>query len=167
VVVFYPPDEGRGREQFDLVRLSSLAEIVRVFRTSEAAHVDWQGYTPDVSALKLKLIDTFFTMAARWGHLAPPAIGPIAPTSVLPPPFNGYMHHYVDGPERLAELARTKSPDRQKWELPWTHDPAKLHPGDLRYWTAERPSLSSPDERHNPRHLPMPTADGEVQTTET
>ncbi|MFL6603936.1 MAG: capsular polysaccharide synthesis protein [Steroidobacteraceae bacterium] len=168
VVVFYPPDEGRGREQFDLARLSSLAELVRVFWVSEAAHVDWQGYTPDVSALKLKLVDTFFTMAARWGRLAPPALGPIAPPSALPPPFDGYMHHYVDGPDRFAELPRMKSPDRQKWEPPWTHNPAKLHPGDLRYSTATRPSFPYPDERPNPRHDQTPGGgDGEVQTVET
>lgn len=170
VVVFYPPDEERLHERFDLARLSSLSELVRVFGVSEGAHVDWQGYTPDVSALKLKLVDTFFTMAERWGRLAPPAIGPIAPSSALPPPFNGCMHHYVDGPERLAELARMKSPDRQKWEPYWTHDPAKLcpvPPGGFRMSEAPRSSFRSSDERHNPRDLQMPAAEGEVQTTET
>jgi hypothetical protein len=165
VVVFYPPDEEQAREQFDLARFSSLSDLVRVFRASEAANVDWQGYTPDVSALKLKLIDTFFAMAARWGRLAPPAIGPIAPSSALPPPFDGYMHHYVDGPERLAELARTKS-DRHKWEPPWTRNPAKVTPGDQRY--RARPYLPSPDVLHNVRQLQTPGAsDGEVQTAET
>jgi hypothetical protein len=168
VILFYPPDEGRAREQFDLARFSSLSEIVRVFRASEAADVDWHGYTPDVSALKLKLIDTFFNMAARWGRLAPPAIGPVAPSSALPPPFDGYMHHYVDGPERLAERAHIKSPDRQKWEAAWIHNPAKLNYGDMRYAPAPRPSVALQDDQHDERRLQTTaTEDEDARAEET
>ncbi len=40
---------------------SSLAELVRVFDPTEADAVD----TPDVGALKLGLIDSFFALAER------------------------------------------------------------------------------------------------------
>lgn len=111
VVAFYPLDEGPKRKA-DLERFSTLSELVRVFWPSEAALVDWQGYTPDVSALKLKLVDRFFSMATRWGELAPSPLGPIAPPST-PPEFD--IPHYFEAPQRLAALARTKSPDRHRW----------------------------------------------------
>jgi hypothetical protein len=85
VVVFYPASEGSQHES-DLERFSSLSELVRVFRLSEANLVDWRGYSPDVSALKLKLVDNFFAMAARWGRLAPPRIEGFAASSELPVP---------------------------------------------------------------------------------
>ena len=110
VVVFYPPNEG-SIEASDRALFSSLAELVRVFRPEEAALVDWEGYTPDVGALKLKLIDRFFAMAARWGQLPLAPVGPIAPTGVLP---YDTCRNYAEA-ERLAELERTKSPDRQRW----------------------------------------------------
>jgi hypothetical protein len=69
VVVFYPSHEGPGHKS-DRERFSSLAEMVRVFYVSEAAAVDWRGYTPDVSLLKLRMTDQFFGLAARWGRLA-------------------------------------------------------------------------------------------------
>jgi hypothetical protein len=71
VVVFYPPDEWSHHESH-LARFSSLSELVRVFQPSEASFANWLGYTPDVSTLKLKLLDAFCTMAAaRWGPLPP------------------------------------------------------------------------------------------------
>lgn len=75
--------------------------------------MDWRGYSPDVSALKLGLTDRFFEMARRWGP--PPAAPPlrIAPSSELPPSSD--TRNYLEAPERLAQLARTKSPDRQRW----------------------------------------------------
>lgn len=69
VVVFYPSHDGPGHKS-DRERFSSLAEMVRVFNFSEAAAVNWRGYTPDVSLLKLRMTDQFFGLAARWGRLA-------------------------------------------------------------------------------------------------
>jgi Capsular polysaccharide synthesis protein/Methyltransferase domain len=114
VVVFYPPNEASQRDS-DRERFSSLRELVRVFRPGEASLVDWRGYTPDVSTLKLELVDRFFEMAARWGPLAPARIVDIAPSSALPVPAGSGMPNYFDDAERLARLARSKSPDRQRW----------------------------------------------------
>jgi hypothetical protein len=77
--------------------------------------VDWSGYTANVGTLKLKLIDRFFAMASRWGPLPKLPVGPIAPPSVLPVPACHNREQYLKDPARLAELARTKSPDRQRW----------------------------------------------------
>jgi Capsular polysaccharide synthesis protein/Polysaccharide pyruvyl transferase/Methyltransferase domain len=130
VVVFYPPNEGAQRDS-DLERFSSLAELVRIFRPSEAALVDWQGYTPDVSALKLKIIDTFFTLAMRWRPLPGVRVAGIAPSSALPVPTSSDMHQYFEDPERLARLARTRSPDRQKWGAPSSYKPDWAERGQL------------------------------------
>lgn len=122
VVVFFPPNEGTAHES-DKERFSSLSELVRVFRPSEASLADWRGYTPDVSALKLKLVDAFFAMAARWGCLAPPRVEGIAPPSALPVPSPTDSYNYFNDPERLKRLARAKSPDRQKWGAPSNYKP--------------------------------------------
>lgn len=90
VVVFFPPDEWSypllepEAVKSHLARFSTLSEFVRMYRPSEAALANWQGHTPDVSALKLKLLDTFFTMAERWGPLPSAQLGPIAPPLELP-----------------------------------------------------------------------------------
>jgi hypothetical protein len=52
VVVFYPLNSDAGRLS-DKERFSSLSDIVRVFELNEVGSVDWQGYLPDVSDLKL------------------------------------------------------------------------------------------------------------------
>jgi hypothetical protein len=130
VVVFYPPNEGSQHES-DLERFSSLSGLVRVFRPSEATLVDWRGYTPDVSALKLKLVDCFFAMAARWGRLAPPRIEGFAPSSELPVPSDCDMHDYFNDLERLDRLARTKSPDRQKWSAASSYKSDWAHRGKM------------------------------------
>ena len=83
VIVFLPSNEGAAHRS-DLERFSSLSEMVRVFALSETSLVDWRGYTPDVSLLKLKLVDAFFRMAAAWGHLEPPRVHGIAPPEALP-----------------------------------------------------------------------------------
>jgi hypothetical protein len=117
VVVFLPPNEGAAH-QSDKERFSSLSELVRVFHPSEASFVDWRGYTPDVSALKLKLVDDFFAMAERWGHLKPPRVEGLAPSSALPVPSLSGPYNYFNDPERLKRLEQAKSPDRQKWSAP-------------------------------------------------
>lgn len=123
VVVFYPPNEGKAH-QSDRERFSSLSEIVRVFRPSEAQFADWRGSTPDVSALKLRLIDTFFAMAARWGSPKSPRVEGIAPASALPVPSSADAYDYFADPERLDRLALAKSPDRLRWGAPSNYKPA-------------------------------------------
>lgn len=130
VVVLYPPNEGSQQES-DRERFSSLAELIRVFRPSETAMIDWLGYTPEISALKLALVDKFIEMAARWG---PPASSQglrIAPSSELPVPADSDVHSYFDNPDRLAQLARTKSPDRQKWGSASSYKPEWAARGQL------------------------------------
>jgi hypothetical protein len=117
VVVFYPRDEVVVKD--DMARFSSLCEIVRVFSLSEANLVDWRGYSPDVSTVKLRLIETFCNMAERWGQTSRPPIGPIAPSTELPFQFSDVPCD----PERLDELIRTKSPDRHRWGAPSSYDP--------------------------------------------
>jgi hypothetical protein len=114
VVVFLPLNEGAQHES-DLERFSSLSELVRVFRLSETALVDWQGYVVDVSALKLKLIDSFFAMAARWGRIVSAGVTGIAPSSELPVPTSSDVQAYFSDPDRLERLEQAKAPDRQRW----------------------------------------------------
>jgi hypothetical protein len=147
VVVFYPPNEGPLSES-DRERFSSLSELVRVFRPSEAALVDWLGYTPDVSSLKLKLVDSFFAMATRWGQLAPP---PIEPTTQVAPLFD--VHRYFENSDRLAELARTKSPDRRRWGANSSYKPA---------W-AERGKVAAQFIRDGSRVLEIGTGPGTLR----
>jgi capsular polysaccharide synthesis protein/methyltransferase family protein/polysaccharide pyruvyl transferase len=122
VVVFFPADQGAAHES-DKERFSSLSELVRVFHLTQASLVDWRGYSPDVSALKLKLVDAFFAMAVRWGHPAPPRVAGIAPSSVLPVPSADDSRNYLDDPERLERLTRAKSPDRQRWGVASSYRP--------------------------------------------
>jgi hypothetical protein len=85
VVVFYPINDETGHG-FDRERFSSLATLVRVHRFEEIESVNWNPETIDVSEIKLRILDRFYEMAARWQIAPLPAIGPIAPSSVLPPP---------------------------------------------------------------------------------
>jgi hypothetical protein len=152
VVVFYPPSD--AEREFDIARLSSLSEIVRVFRATEAALVDWNGYVPHVSTLKLKLIDQFFEMASRWGPLTQLPIGPIAPSSVLPVPPRLNREQYMKDPARLAELARTKSPDRQRW------GDVSSYRGD----STERAKMAAEYIRDGSRVLEIGTGTGALRT---
>lgn len=123
VVVFYPPNEGAARES-DRERFSSLADILRVHDLTDAGQVDWQGSCPDVGAIKLALMDHFFAMAQqRWGDVATPPIKGIAPSSVLPVPDASTSYSYLNDPERLARLAQTGVPDRQKWGIASSYNP--------------------------------------------
>ncbi|MER9581311.1 capsular polysaccharide synthesis protein [Mesorhizobium sp. M0276] len=114
VVVFYPLNDELGRRS-DRERLSSLAAMVRIHELNEVSLVDWSGTTIDIGSLKLALIDQFFSMAERWGSAAPPRIEGIAPSSTLPPILDSNPYRYLDDPERLGRLAKTGSPDRERW----------------------------------------------------
>ena len=85
VVVFYPLNDETAHAS-DRERFSSLEGLVRVHRFEEIESVDWNPKPIDVSEIKLKILDRFYEMAARWRIAPLPPIGPIAPSSVLPPP---------------------------------------------------------------------------------
>lgn len=114
VIVLYPLNDGAARES-DRQRFSSLSDIVRVFELSEINLIDWSGCVPDVGDIKLRLIDAFFSMARKWGTIATPRIGRIAPASALPVPKDGDTDRYFEDPDRLTRLALARAPDRQRW----------------------------------------------------
>jgi hypothetical protein len=84
VVVFYPFNDETAHAS-DRERFSSLEGLVRVHHFDEIGSVDWNPEPVDVSELKLRMLDGFYQMAARWRVAPPPPIGPIAPSSALPP----------------------------------------------------------------------------------
>jgi hypothetical protein len=85
VVVFYPINHETGHAS-DRERFSSLDRLVRVHRFEEIESVDWNPKPVDVGGTKLKILDRFYEMAARWQVVPPPPLGPIASSSALPPP---------------------------------------------------------------------------------
>ena len=85
VVVFYPLNDETAHAS-DRERFSSLEGFVPVHRFEEVRSVDWNPKPIDVGEIKLKILDRFYEMAARWRIAPPPPIGPIAPSSALPPP---------------------------------------------------------------------------------
>jgi hypothetical protein len=85
VVVFYPLSDETAHAS-DRERFSSLESLVPVHRFEEIGSVDWNPKPIDVGEIKLKILDRFYEMAARWRIVPPPSIGPIAPSSALPPP---------------------------------------------------------------------------------
>lgn len=85
VVMFYPINNETAHAS-DRERFSSLEQLVRIYRLEEIENVDWNPLPIDVSELKLRILDRFYELAARWQVAPPPAIGPIAPSSLLPPP---------------------------------------------------------------------------------
>jgi len=122
VVVFYPPGSESARESHRQ-RFSSLADLIRVYDLSEAGLVDWRGEAPDVGDIKLRLIESFFALADRWGPAATPRIEGIAPSETLPIPDSSSSYSYLNDPERLARLANARAPDRQKWSNPSSYKP--------------------------------------------
>jgi hypothetical protein len=85
VVVFYPINTGIAHES-DLERFSALDGICPVYSLDEMDNVDWNPRPIDVARIKLDSLDRFYAMAGRWQLPPPPPIGPIAPSSALPPP---------------------------------------------------------------------------------
>jgi hypothetical protein len=85
VVVFYPINNEAGHAS-DRERFSSLEGLVRVYRFEEIESVNWNPEPIDVSEIKLQMFDRFYEMAARWRTGSLSRTGPIAPSSVLPPP---------------------------------------------------------------------------------
>ncbi|HVY85506.1 MAG TPA: capsular polysaccharide synthesis protein [Caulobacterales bacterium] len=85
VIMFHPPNNEHGR-QSDRERFSSLADLIPIHDLDNLEAVDWSPQPLDLSAIKLRLLDQFFAMAGRWPLLPRRPIGPIAPSSALPPP---------------------------------------------------------------------------------
>jgi hypothetical protein len=85
VVVFYPVNSEAAHAS-DRERFSSLEGLVRVYRFSEIESVNWNPKPIDVSDIKLQIFDRFYEKAARWQTGSLTRTGPIAPSSVLPPP---------------------------------------------------------------------------------
>jgi hypothetical protein len=85
VVVFYPLNDETAHAS-DRERFSLLEGLVRVHRFEEIDCVNWNPEPIDVSEIKLRILDSFYEMAARWRIAPLRPIGPIAPSSLLPPP---------------------------------------------------------------------------------
>lgn len=85
VIVFYPLNDAAGHAS-DRERFSSLETLVRVYHFDEIDRVDWDPQPVDLSAVKIGILETFYRMAARWATAATPKIGPIAASSLCPPP---------------------------------------------------------------------------------
>jgi len=85
VVVFYPLNDETAHAS-DRERFSSLEGLVCIHRFEEMESVNWHPEPIDVSEIKLRILDRFYEMAARWQIASLSPIGPIAPPSVLPPP---------------------------------------------------------------------------------
>lgn len=122
VVVIYPPNEEPARTS-DRQRFSALSTMLRVFVPAEANLIDWRGDCLDVGDIKLRLVDHFFALAARWGQLSPPVIKGIAPSAKLPVPDGSGSYSYFADPERLERLVRARAPDRQKWGAASSYKP--------------------------------------------
>jgi hypothetical protein len=85
IVVFYPLNDEPAHAS-DRERFSSLEQLIPVHRLEETDAVDWSPRPVDVSEVKLRLLDRFYAMAARWGNRPSRPLGPIAPPNRLPPP---------------------------------------------------------------------------------
>jgi hypothetical protein len=85
VVVFYPINNEAGHAS-DRERFSSLEGLVHVYRLEEIESVNWNPEPIDVSEIKLRILDLLYEKVARWQTGSLSRTGPIAPSSVLPPP---------------------------------------------------------------------------------
>lgn len=113
-VVFYPENDQHMHES-DLQRFSTLSEMIRVFHFDELDEVDWDGYTLDVSRIKLALLDHFCVMTDNWLPETGASLGPIAPPSLLPPPNDEELRAWWTNPRRLELLTRARRADRERW----------------------------------------------------
>jgi hypothetical protein len=114
VVIFYPPNEAQLQAS-DRQRFSSLERLIRVFRLSEIGEVDWNGYVADVSAVKLALLDRFYSMIERWRVPPKAAIGPIAPAQALQLPQTPEIERGLFEAERAQAARETTIHSVQRW----------------------------------------------------
>jgi hypothetical protein len=85
VIVFYPLNDEAGHAS-DRERFSALESLVRAYRFDEIENVDWNPEPIDVGDIKVGILDRFYELAARWQTAPRRRLGPIAASSVLPPP---------------------------------------------------------------------------------
>ena len=85
VVVFYPVNDESAHAS-DLERFSALDGLVPVHAFEEMDSVDWNPVPVDVGTAKRESLDRFCELTARWQLAPSPALGPIAPPSLLPAP---------------------------------------------------------------------------------
>lgn len=85
VVMVYPINTPAGR-QSDMERFSSLAQLVPIHEIEALDVIDWAPALPDPGPIKLALIDQLAAALDRRGLARRRAVGPIASSSVLPPP---------------------------------------------------------------------------------
>ena len=84
VVVFHPLSLSPWAHTSDRERFSALEQLVPVFHASDMNDIDWNGYQPDVSSIKLRLLDSFYEMAQKWSLPRRVKLGPIAPCDTVP-----------------------------------------------------------------------------------
>ncbi|WIW91142.1 capsular polysaccharide synthesis protein (plasmid) [Sphingobium sp. V4] len=84
VIMFHPPASPAGR-QSDMERFSALARLIPIHDVADMAAVDWSPEPVDVGAIKLAMIDRLGAALAAQGLGQGRAVGPIAPSSILPP----------------------------------------------------------------------------------
>ena len=85
VVVFYPLNTESGHRS-DCERFSSLEQLLPIHSLDEIDEVNWEPKALDVSQTKYEILTRFYEMTARWNLPPGAAIGPLAPSTVLPPP---------------------------------------------------------------------------------
>ena len=87
VIMFYPPDSPAGR-QSDMERFSSLSRLIPIHDVTvmdAMTLADWSPAPVEVGAIKLALIDRLSAALAAMGLAQARTVGPIAPSSILPP----------------------------------------------------------------------------------
>lgn len=84
-IVFYPLNNG-ALSSSDRERFSSLADLMPVYDMHDLEDIDWNPVAPDMSEVKLNLLDRFYELAVRWRLPQRRPLEPVAPASALPPP---------------------------------------------------------------------------------
>lgn len=85
VVMFFPLNEDNAHAS-DRERFSSLQDLIPIHHLSDIGSVDWDPAPVDAGRLKLQIIESFYRMATDRWQLPARTAGPIAPSTVLPPP---------------------------------------------------------------------------------
>lgn len=115
VVVFYPANS-EPMHASDRERFSSLERLVRVFHLNEVGDVDWNGYTADVSYIKLSLLDRFYELAERRWHLAPATpLERIAPRETLAHPATPEVENAAFEAERTDARNAVANQSARRW----------------------------------------------------
>jgi hypothetical protein len=114
-VVIFLPNNTPELQVSDRERFSSLERLIRVFTTSEAGDVDWNGYVAEVGHVKLALLDSFYKSIGRWQLPATSALGPIAPAHSLQLPQTSQIERTLFEAERTEATSETTNSSLQRW----------------------------------------------------